>query len=192
MSRKSEPEGRSKIDPKPYNDLVAHARLIGLRLTGSKFDIKPQALSDDREQWSYRINDRLEEWTLDCENLRLRSLYSYEVSCGTGRRKSVSLSATYYATYKLSRDCEEDAAFAYLQRVARYSCYPYFRALFAILTEQSGLLLPPLPVLYEEPRLVKADKEEKGKPVTAEILDNPAKAITTESEIQTKDDPFDP
>lgn len=167
MSKVPQSEGRSRIDPEPYNDLVSHARLIGLRLTGSKFDIKPHALSDEREQWKYRINDKLDEWTLDCKNLRLRSLYSYEVSCGTGRRKSVTLSATYYATYKLSRECEEAAAFAYLQRVARYSCYPYFRALFAILTEQSGLLLPPLPVLYEEPRLVKAEPKEREAPPKA-------------------------
>lgn len=160
MSEMPEAKDRGRIDPKPYNDLVAQARLIGLRLTGSKFDIKPQALSEQREQWKYRINDKLDEWTLDQENLRLRGLYSYEVSCGTGRRSSVTLSATYYATYKLSRECEEDAAFAYLQRVARYSCYPYFRALFAILTEQSGLLLPPLPVLYEEPRFVKAERKD--------------------------------
>ena len=74
-----------------------------------------------------------------------------------GRRKPVTLRATYYATYALSKPCEETPALAYLRRVGRYSCYPYFRALFGILTEQGGLQLPPLPVLHEGPRWIRPE-----------------------------------
>jgi hypothetical protein len=146
-----------KVDPKAYNELVAHARLQGLRLTGSKFDLRPHALVDDRDRWAYRITDALGDWHLDREELLLRGQYAYTAECVEGRRKPVSLSATYLATYRLSATCEDDAAHAFLQRVGRFSCYPYFRALFGILTEQSGLQLPPLPVMSEQPRLVKAD-----------------------------------
>lgn len=147
---------RRRIDPEPFNDLVAHAKLQGLRLTGSRFDIKPHALGEGRERWAYRISDALQEWHLDCDALVLRGLYEYSAACVEGRRRPVTLTATYLATYRLSKSCDEDAALAYLQRIGRFSCYPYFRALFGILTEQSGLQLPPLPVMAEQPRLVKA------------------------------------
>lgn len=146
----------AKVDPKAYNELVAHARLQGLRLTGTKFDLRPHALVDDRDRWAYRITDALRDWHLDQEELLLRGQYAYTAECVEGRRKPVALSATYLVTYSLSAACEDDAAQAFLQRVGRFSCYPYFRALFGILTEQSGLQLPPLPVISEQPRWVNA------------------------------------
>ena len=151
------PPARERVNPEAFNDLVAHARLQGLRLTGSRFDLKPHALDEDRKHWSYRVSDELLDWHLDCEALQLRGHYSYSAVCIDGRRKPVSLSASYLTTYRLSRSCDEDAALAYLRRVVRFSCYPYFRALFGILTEQSGLQLPPLPVISEQPRFVKKD-----------------------------------
>lgn len=151
------PPRPAKVEAEPFNRLVSHARLQGLRLTGTKFEIKPQALTEDRNRWAYRISDALLDWQLDCDEGLLRGQYSYNAACVEGRRKPVALNATYLATYRLSQDCDEDAALAYLRRIGRFSCYPYFRALFGILTEQSGLQLPPLPVIVEQPRLVKAD-----------------------------------
>jgi hypothetical protein len=155
--RKAAPPPARKLDPQAYNELVAQANLHGLRLTGTRFDIRPHALAEERDRWAYRITDALKDWNLDSEALVLRGIYDYTAECVEGRRKPVALTATYLATWRLSATCEEHAALAFLQRVGRFSCYPYFRALFGILTEQSGLLLPPLPVISEQPRRVTAD-----------------------------------
>ncbi|AMK26225.1 MULTISPECIES: hypothetical protein [Sphingobium] len=149
-SKKSE-----KIDPENFNKLVAHARLSRLRLMSSSFDLKPDAMGESRRNWAYRISASLEDWSLDCDALELRGIFAFKVACVEGRRHPVSLGARYFATYRLSAECDEKAALSYLDRVARFSCYPYFRALFSILTEQSGLQLPPLPVMKEPPRLVR-------------------------------------
>lgn len=148
---------RAKIDPAQFNAVVAHARLSGLRLVETRFDVRPGALSKDRQHWTYRVEDALSDWHLDCDSRLLRGQYAYSALCIEGRRRPVVLRASYLATYRLSGACEEDAALAYLRRVGRFSCYPYFRALFSILTEQSGLQLPPLPVIAEQPRLVRTD-----------------------------------
>lgn len=155
VAKKSPDRSATKIDAKGFNEVVASAKLLGLRLTGSSFDIKPDALNDEREKWTYNINTALDDWHLDCETRTLHGRFSYKVACTEGRRKPITVGATYLATYKLSRECQEESAVAYLNRVGRFSAYPYFRALFAVLTEQSGLLLPPLPVMQEPPRLVK-------------------------------------
>jgi len=149
------PSKDQKVDAGAFNELVAHARLQSLRLIDSKFDMKATALEENRDNWAYKVGDALSDWHLDCESLTLRGQYSYWAGCSDGRRRPVSLKATYLATYKLSQGCEEDPAVAYLRRVGRFSCYPYFRALFSILTEQGGLHLPPLPVISEQPRFVR-------------------------------------
>lgn len=153
--KKASGQTKEKIDAAGFNEVVASARLLGLRLTGSNLNVKPEAIAEERDKWTYNIAAALEDWHLDCDTRTLRGYFAYKVACVENRRRPVTLSATYLATYRLSRDCVEESAIAFLNRVGRFSAYPYFRALFAILTEQSGLQLPPLPVMHEPPRLVK-------------------------------------
>lgn len=156
-TRRDKDAPRTKVDPKPFNQLVARASIKRIRLIGTKFDLRPSALSEDKERWSYRVSDNPGDWHLDCDAELLRGEFTYTAACTEGRNKPVSLVATYLATWAVKGECEEAAAQAYLARVGRFACYPYFRALFAILTEQSGLQLPPLPVISEGPRFIKAD-----------------------------------
>lgn len=142
------------IEPEAYNKVVAHATVQGIRLVGSKFDVKPRALSSDRSKWRYAIGDELTDSHCDDEALLLRGNFDYRAACMSGRSKLVTVEAQYLATFRLSSQCDAVAGDDYLMTVGRFACYPYFRALFAMMTDQCGLLLPPLPVMSTPPRLV--------------------------------------
>lgn len=145
---------RRKIQPDAYNEVVSHATLQGLRLIHSKFDVKPRALSTDRSKWSYSLSDDLGGSDCDDRELLLRGDFTYHAACIAGRSRLVTAEARYLATFKLSSSCDAQAGEDFLRTVGRFACYPYFRALFAAMTDQCGLLLPPLPVISTPPRIV--------------------------------------
>lgn len=53
----------------------------------------------------------------------------------------------------------------FLKRTGRFAAYPYFRGLFASLTQQSGLMLPPLPVISDGPRWVTSPSDVASRPL---------------------------
>lgn len=144
----------TKPDPEKYNRLVAHAKIQTIRLLSSRFDLKPIALTASREDWDYNITHQLVDWHCDNESLTLSGTWVYTATCVQGRRKLLSVSAKYLTTYSLSAVCDEEAGHQFLERVSRFAAYPYFRGTFALLTQQCGVLLHPLPVISEQPRWV--------------------------------------
>lgn len=146
--------GMAKADAEKYNRVVSHATIRDIRLVGSKFDLKPEAVEANDRALSFSLSDQLEDWTCDNEKRTLSGLYSYTASCVEGRRKLITVTGRYLSTYKLSDLCDEEAGRKFLARVGRFSAYPYFRAMFATLTQQSGVMLPPLPVISDGPRWV--------------------------------------
>lgn len=145
---------RKAIQPDAYNQVVSHATLQGIRLIHSKFDVKPRALSTDRSKWAYSLSDDLGGSDCNDGELLLRGDFTYNAACIAGRSKLVTAEARYLATFKLSSSCDAEAGEDFLRTVGRFACYPYFRALFAAMTDQCGLLLPPLPVISTPPRIV--------------------------------------
>ncbi len=143
-----------KPDPATFNTVVAHAKIQSIRLVGTKLVIKPAALSTRRSAWKFEVSDELEDWHCDNEAQSLRGEFGYSAVCMHDRSRIITVKAQYLATFALSAACDDEAARHYLERVGRFMCYPYFRAIFATLTEQSGLQLPPLPIIADQPRLV--------------------------------------
>lgn len=164
----------TRADAEKYNQVVSHATIRDIRLVGSKFDLKPDAVEANDRVWSFSLSDQLEDWTCDNEKGTLSGLYSYTASCVEGRRKLITVTGRYLSTYNLSNLCDEDAGRKFLARVGRFSAYPYFRAMFASLTQQSGVMLPPLPVISDGPRWVnspeavaKLEEVESAEPIPA-------------------------
>lgn len=149
----------AKVDPAKYNDLVSHATIRDIRLIGSKFDSKPEAMEVAERVWTFNIADELEDWNCDNEKGRLTGIFSYTASCLDGRRKLISVNCRFLCTYNLSNLCDEEAGRVFLTRVGRFAAYPYFRTVFAVLTQQSGIMLPPLPVISDGPRWVNSPKD---------------------------------
>ncbi len=144
----------SEKDAANYNRVVSHATIRDIRLVGSDFTLKPEAAESTDRAWNYSLSDQLEDWTCDNAKGTLSGLYVYKASCVEGRRKLITATGRYLSTYRLSDLCDEEAGRNFLARVGRFSAYPYFRALFATLTQQSGIMLPPLPVISDGPRWV--------------------------------------
>lgn len=151
---KQKTSAMSEKDKANYNRVVSHATIRDIRLVGSEFTLKPEAAEATDRAWNYSLSDQLEDWTCDNAKGTLSGLYTYKASCVEGRRKLITVTGRYLSTYRLSDLCDEEAGRNFLARVGRFSAYPYFRALFATLTQQSGIMLPPLPVISDGPRWV--------------------------------------
>lgn len=143
-----------KSDPAAYNRLVSHAKVQSIRLINSRYDLKPSALAGSREDWSYNVSYQLLDWHCDNEALMLSGTWEYTATCMQGRRKLLTVTAKYLVTYRLSAISDEAAGLSFMERVGKFAAYPYFRSTFAILTQQSAILLHPLPVISEQPRWV--------------------------------------
>jgi hypothetical protein len=155
MTGKTDIDGdQAKPDPGEYNRLVAHAKVQAIRLIGSRYDIKPVAFSASREGWDYNVTNQLLDWHCDNDALLLRGTWAYTATCMQGRRKLLTVTAKYLVTYRLNAECDPEAGRQFLERVGRFAAYPYFRGTFAMLTQQSGIMLHPLPIISEQPRWV--------------------------------------
>lgn len=144
----------AKVDPKSYNQVVSHATIADVRLVATKFDLKPDVDIATNPTWQFRLSDQLEDWTCDNEKGELSGIFTYTASCVDGRKKLLTITGRYISIYRLSDLCDEEAGRQFLARVGRFAAYPYFRSIFATLTQQSGMLLPPLPVISDGPRWV--------------------------------------
>lgn len=154
-----------KVDPKSYNEVVSHATIADVRLVATKFDLKPDVDVTANTSWQFKLSDQLEDWTCDNESGELSGIFSYTASCVEGRKKLLTVTCRYVSVYRLSDLCDEEAGRQFLARVGRFAAYPYFRSIFATLTQQSGMLLPPLPVISDGPRWVNSPANAKlGKP----------------------------
>lgn len=149
----------TRADPAKYNAIVSHATIRDIRLVGARFDLKPDAVEIADKIWSFQLSDQLDDWTCDNEKGSLTGLFSYTASCLEGRRKLLSVTCRYLSSYRLSDLCDEEASRLFLLRVGRFAAYPYFRSTFAGLTQQSGILLPPLPVISDGPRWINPPAE---------------------------------
>lgn len=153
---------QAKPDPAEYNRLVAHAKVQAIRLINSRYEVKPKALVGSRDDWVYNVSYRLLDWHCDGKALILTGTWEYTATCTEGRGKVLTVTARYVVSYRLSAECDAEAGRQFLERVGRFAAYPYFRSTFAILTQQSGIVLHPLPIISEQPRWVTPPAPSQG------------------------------
>lgn len=147
-----------KIDVKAYNEVVANARLVDLRLVSCRSEIKVDALDGDRSGWELKVGDNLEEAKFEEEKSLLRAQLVFKAECVDGASKPLIVEGSYLVTYRVEGEVDAASAKLFVARVARFACYPYFRTLCASLLGQSNIVLPPLPVLKEAPRAIPRKK----------------------------------
>ena len=141
-------------DATVYNNLVSRAHLRTIRLTTSKFELKPEALGLDPDGWRNGISAALAHSFLEAESGSLYGIFAFDVVCRQGRKRVLGISATYLTNYRVEGDCDGDACELFLERVGKIATYPYFRTLVATLTSQAGLLMQPLPIMGVAPRSI--------------------------------------
>ncbi|WP_458732945.1 hypothetical protein [Sphingobium xenophagum] len=141
-------------DATVYNNLVARAHLRTIRLTASKFELKPEALGLDPDGWRNGISAALAHSFYEPESGSLYGIFSFDVICRQGRKRVLSINASYLTNYRVEGDCDGDACELFLERVGKIATYPYFRTHVATLTSQAGLLMQPLPIMGVAPRSI--------------------------------------
>lgn len=144
------------MDAQTYNNFVARAHLRSIRLTTSRFDMKPEALDLDPDAWRNNVSAGLMESFFEAESGSVYGVFGFEVVCRQGRKRVLSTSATYLVSYKIQGECDQAACELFVERVGKIAAYPYFRTLVASLTSQAGLIMRPLPVLSFAPRSVES------------------------------------
>lgn len=134
-----------------YNHVVSVAQLRSVQMTSTSFKVNPDFFSDDKNRkLSYTVKKGGKHFS--ASNAIAMIFISFEVDSKSGRKKSLHCKAEYAVTYDGLLDCDEEAVFAFLDRVGPFTCYPYFRSLFASLDWAATTGLPPLPVHKEPPR----------------------------------------
>lgn len=147
------------VDPKAYNNLVSRAVLRSIRLTDSRFELKPEALEVDSDQWRKDINAEVREIVSSADAELLAGSFAFDVVCRHRRKKVVAVQAVYLVSFRLQGEYDQDAAVLFLERVGRVAAYPYFRSLVADLASQAGVSMPPLPIISLAPRTVSSAKD---------------------------------
>lgn len=144
------------MDPSTYNNLVSRAHLRSIRLTASRFDLKPEALDLDPDAWLNNVGGGVVESYLEPESGSLYGVFAFEIVCRQGRKRVLSINATYLVSYFIQGECDRAACELFVERVGKIASYPYFRGLVAALTSQAGLLMRPIPVMSFAPRSVES------------------------------------
>ncbi|WP_414831674.1 hypothetical protein [Afifella sp. YEN Y35] len=148
-----------------YSEVVGKAELSAVRLIGSTFEVRPSFFETEEERLEFHYEVNPTDIQFDSEE----GWGAIFMQCVAGARLEnmdlVLCSANYLVAYGGMVDCEREATEAFLRKVGRFTCYPYFRSLFAMLDANAGTSLPTLPVLKEPVAGKKrAAKVPKGEP----------------------------
>lgn len=154
------------VDPKAYNKVVGRTTLGSIRLTESRFDMKPDALASDAETWRKQISAEPVEIITDVEANRLYGVFVFELTCRHKRKKVLTCSARFFVSFKVEGAFEAAVGELFVQRVGKVMAYPYFRSTVAQLVSQAAITLPPLPMLSLQPRSVNSAADlDEGPPI---------------------------
>ena len=138
-----------------YNAVVRDADLQAVQLLDLSFNVDP-AFFGDRSKRKFDLNIEQGANEFDSSKGAAFSFINIVVSVKRARKNTLLCRAKYVVVYENLNGCEEDAVKAFLDRVAPFACYPYFRSVFATLDWAAGTMLPPLPIHKEKSRVEKA------------------------------------
>jgi hypothetical protein len=135
-----------------YNAVVASAQLGDIKMIRLKFDIKPKFFQvivqdDPTPTPSSQFDSKFENLSYNPDDGFLGAQIFWSARMMQGRSKLFSIDALYVITYEDVAKVGEEHAFAFIKRVGKFATYPYYRALVSRISAESGLNLPPLPVL---------------------------------------------
>jgi hypothetical protein len=142
---------RKKLSADAYNAVVDTAELLDVKMIKSSFDVQPAFFGEPEDSLELRFDCDLAHSTFDSESKRLIAIFQCEAGAKKSRSWLLRAKFSYLVAYAVSGEPTPESAQAYMARVGRFTCYPYFRAHFASLCGQAGASMPPLPVLRDTP-----------------------------------------
>jgi hypothetical protein len=126
-----------------------------VRLVESTYSAKVTSLlaatSEDHDSPELRqsYSGAPSHYTFTPEKGMLAGTYNWAAEVKMGRSKILKLSTEYLIIYSGLKDSPEEYVRLYFNKLARFTSYPYFRAHFAMNVAASGLMLAPLPSLFD-------------------------------------------
>lgn len=128
--------------------VIGAASLNNIRLTGSSFELEPDAVSLAPSEWQHELAAGITEYTFRPEHRTLFGVCGFCMSSQTsGGDQMLTISATYLISYQMEGDHGLPVFRQFLEDVGKPTIYPYFHALSAALTAQAGVQLGPLPII---------------------------------------------
>jgi len=153
MPRKytKKPREADAVDANSYNKVVSRTRIRSIRLLESKFEIKPDAVALDPNEWRKSIDFKIGEVVVT-EKGGLFGFVIFTLICKQGRKHVLTTRCQYLVHYVVEGECSQEAGETFIDRVGRLAVYPYFRSTVAALVSEAGIQMPPLPVYSLAPR----------------------------------------
>jgi hypothetical protein len=145
-----------------YADAVEAASMRNVRLAKSDFNADPESFGGDRKTWKMGFGCDVVSTHYDAARKRASALIAADAYCKIAHRRIISLKCSYVVAYDIDGDPDQTAVSQFLERVGTFAAYPYFRAHFAEVTSQAGIMLAPLPVMKEGKRVIAKSKKAVG------------------------------
>lgn len=167
---KTEAEAEKDKQIADYNKVVQVAELGEIQLFELNFSVSPDYYHGKEDaKLGYIV--KTDSTFYDPDANFAACLVSFEVEAKHDEDIVLNCSAKYTATYNLSEACEKEAIEKFLNRVAVFACYPYFRGIFANLDWSANTRLPPLPIHKEDVKRTPKPKARKKAAKTIEVGD---------------------
>lgn len=130
---------------------VAHiAQLGGMLLKDSSFEINPLFYSEtDSDSLKYSFGAEVTGADYSESELAVQGHFEFSLLVKKGRSHRVKIKAAYVVFYSVSEAVEQKDAEAFCNKVGIFTCYPYFRQLVSVYSDNSGARLPILPLLTQ-------------------------------------------
>lgn len=139
--------------PAKYEEVARQARVREVRLVDSAYHAKVSSFhgstSDDSPELKQAFTGEPGQYSFSPEKGMLGGTYLWSAEVKAGRQKVLKLSTEYLVLYSGLKDAPEEYVRLYFNKLARFTTYPYFRAHFAMNVAASGLMLAPLPSLFD-------------------------------------------
>lgn len=136
-----------------YNALVHAAELNDITLIDMKFTVKPEYFSWLREESAGKkkltraFDGSVSEVFFDSESHMLGGQFDWVTEVKAGNKRLLKIEARYLIVYGNVPETSPVCRDRYMQRVAKFATYPYFRSLVAQISWESKADLPVMPVL---------------------------------------------
>ncbi|WP_018690041.1 hypothetical protein [Ahrensia kielensis] len=132
-----------------YNAAVDAAMLKSVQLVEINFLVKPDFFRAKSNEKKFHVVVDSVEPEYEAGNDAVVALVDFEVFIKRARTKQLTCKAKYAVVYGGFSNCEYEDVLRFIERVSTFTCYPYFRSVFANIDWAAGTHLPPLPVLKE-------------------------------------------
>lgn len=154
----------SKIDADAYNHVATLAKLVGIQMVSSKFDVTPTFFAKNDKVKLDLCHDILSAEFFE-KDRNVAGIFRYEIVGKVSRKHVLTVRSDYMALYEVPEDSAENESKAFCARVGLFAAYTYFRALVSHYCSDGNLDLPVLPVLSADPLRKKTGKH------TADLAD---------------------